>query len=291
MSIPSLAALLLLSPSLAELPRPDDATNAPPSWDEVVQEAAALLVHHQERYEADPPVGILPDDQLAAWQAKERERLDALRAGAPGREWPYEGVYRVGDEGVIPAGYRLGGTAICCEALIEVPGYAEDPARRAAVERAVDHMVELIEEDPALEPGPKHGYDVRGWGHAYALKLFLRLVDREVLDEERAAIVTDLIPHLVYCIETNALPSGGWNYAGGRASSFMTASTLLALFPAKARGHFVDEEIVEKALATLEGARHETNGAFAYAGAGDEEGNLEGSTSRCCSTLATADFI
>ncbi len=30
--------------------------------------------------------------------------------------WPYEGVYRVNRK--IPVGYRIGGTAICCEALL-----------------------------------------------------------------------------------------------------------------------------------------------------------------------------
>jgi len=131
-------------------------------------------------------------------------------------------------------------------------------------------MLDLLARDPGLDPGPKTGYDVRGWGHTYALKFFLRAVDLEILDADLRADVVDMIPYLVYCIETNALPEGGWNYAGPPCSTFMTGSTLLALFHAKARGHEVDTEIVEKAIDALERARATDTGAFAYAGEGNE---------------------
>jgi hypothetical protein len=268
------ATLLLLASSSApaqeaeSLRKADTQTRA--TVENAIQSAARLLVHNQEKYEPDPPVGVLPDEELAPWQAKELERLEALRGSEEGCEWPYEGVYRVGPDNRIPAGYRLGGTAICCQALIEAPGYDENAARRAAVERATDHMISLIENDPALKSGPKLGYDVRGWGHVYALQFFLRALDRDILDDERRAIIEDLIPHLVFCIEENAVPRGGWSYSGNSTCSFMTSSTLLVLFHAKARGHFVPEEMVEKALDALQRARAEETGAFAYGARGTE---------------------
>lgn len=42
--------------------------------------------------------------------------------------WPYEGVYRVNRN--IPVGYRIGGTAICCQALM----YATKPDHETANE-------------------------------------------------------------------------------------------------------------------------------------------------------------
>src|ERR1051326_3577539 len=43
--------------------------------------------------------------------------------------WPYEGVYRVGGE--IPVGYRIGGTAIVCEALLHSPAAGEERVKTA----------------------------------------------------------------------------------------------------------------------------------------------------------------
>jgi len=270
--LPVLVILAAASPmagqtaaSPSDEPTPDQA-----AVDAAVRATVRLLVHNQERYEPDPAVGILPDDELAGWQAGERKRLEALREDGKGREWPYEGVYRIRPDDRIPPGYRLGGTAICCEALVEAPSWDEDADRRGAVERGVDHMLDLLANDPGLEPGPKEGYDVRGWGHAYALKFFLRAIDLGIFDGDRLAGVEDMIPYLIYCIEANAVPKGGWNYAGASCSTFMTGSTLLALFHAKARGHFVDEEIVESALGALERARAEDTGAIAYSGEGIE---------------------
>jgi hypothetical protein len=80
-------------------------------------------------------------------------------------------VYREG--GQIPIGYRIGGSAICAWALIETPGYAQSKEARAAVERAVDFVVDALD-DPKMSADFNGSYDVRGWGHTYALNLFLR---------------------------------------------------------------------------------------------------------------------
>ena len=245
-----------------------------------MQIAADLLVERQERYEPDPPVGRLPDGGLEKWQEKEAERLAAARAGEPpGREWPYEGVYRIAPDGRVPPGYRVGGTAIVCEALIEAPGFAASEARRGAVRRGIEFMLEELAENPRLAPGPKRGYDVRGWAHAYALKLFLRARELDVLDADAAPRVEALVPHLIECLATNALPGGGWSYGGGPSSPFMTGSTLLALYEAHDQGFAVDPGMVERALESLERGRAE-NGAYAYSGRARGTVAMPGSAAR-----------
>lgn len=237
--------------------------------------AVTFLLSTQENYVADPPVRPMPDERVPGWQERELERLTEQRAeDGPGVEWPYQGVYRVrvGRGVVIPSGYRVGGTAIVCEALLAAPGFDEDEARIAAVTRALDFQVEMLDPetgDRFMEPGPKEGYDVRGWGHAQALALFLRVLARDAEatfpTEEQRATLTALVPHLVHCIAANEEEGGGWNYAGGSVSPFMTATTLDALMDAKDAGFEVDEAMIERALDALE-ANRATNGAFAYSG-------------------------
>ena len=288
----NLAALLFLSCLAAASTLGADEGQAPKATDDsletpteaelagAVEEAIAYLLERQEKYEPDPPVGRLPDDELEAWQQREHERLAGLRAKAgAGQEWPYEGVYRVRPGGRIPPGYRVGGTAIVCLALLEAPGWADADERRAAVRRGTQFIIERIEEDPGMAPGPKQGYDVRGWGHVYALRFFLRGLDIGAFEGELRQHVEDSVPHLVHCVEVNEEPSGGWNYAGGRTSPFMTASTLIALFHANARGYEVDAEIVERALDALEQGRTSV-GSFAYAGAATREVAMPGSAAR-----------
>jgi hypothetical protein len=70
----------------------------------------------------------------------------------------------------------------------------------------------------------------------------------------------------------SAIPeAGGWNYSRpsgylstkNRASTFMTAPALQALFHAAARGHAVPSTVVDRALAALERARAKPGG-YAY---------------------------
>jgi len=251
--------------------------------------AVAFLLSTQEDYVADPPVRPMPDERVPGWQERESARLAEQRAeDGPGAEWPYQGVYRVqvGREVVIPSGYRVGGTAIVCEALLAAPGFDADEARVAALTRALDFQFEMLAPeggDPFMAPGPKEGYDVRGWGHAQALALFLRVLAR---DEEAAFPTAEqreslaaLVPHLVHCIAVNEEDGGGWNYAGGSVSPFMTATTLDALMDARDAGFEVDAALIERALDAIEANRAD-NGAFAYAGPVRGRVAMHGSSAR-----------
>lgn len=191
-------------------------------------------------------------------------------------EWPYQGVYRESDD-VSPIGYRVGGTAICAWALVESPQYAQSEEAQAAVERGVGFILELLDHE-RMNDGFIGGYDVRGWGHTYALQLFLTMRARGALPKKHAAAVGRAIPALVKLLQdTEIAETGGWNYSrrgGGKAaapaSPFMTAPTLLALYQARAQGEKVDAKVVERALTALESCRNE-QGVIPYTTAGGRD--------------------
>lgn len=238
---------------------------APPTPAEIaaaVQRSVALIVEDQERYEPD-------QDRQGRGRSGGAAKAAAKAPEAERREWPYEGVYRVAP-GVIPPGYRVGGTAICCHALLEAPGFEDDAPRRAAFDRGVAFILDALEKDKLLDNGFLGTYDVRGWAHAYALSFLLRALERDALKPEVAKAARTRAQTLVIWLQDTEIPeTGGWNYSrrSGRAScpasTFMTAPTLQALFAARKRGLAVDPAVVKRALKTLEDARLES-GAFQY---------------------------
>jgi hypothetical protein len=208
---------------------------------------------------------------LAAREAYDSEaptkgRTKAAKKSAARREWPYEGVYRVGGE--IPIGYRIGGTSIAAMALVEAAGGKPAGEAREATLGAADFVLEALD-DPRMGPEFVKGYDVRGWGHAYALEFLLRLRSADLVPKERAPAVEAAIDMLVARLQQTEIGDrGGWNYSrpqgdASDASTFMTAPTLLFLFEARRQGEDVNPAVVERALDTLEDARIET-GAFQY---------------------------
>jgi hypothetical protein len=204
-------------------------------------------------------------EQSAALLLSLQESLDGAEVSG---EWPYEGVYREG--GDIPIGYRVGGTAICAWALIESPGYADSRERREGVARAIDFMIDKLA-DERMGASFTGTYDVRGWGHIYALELFLRLRAKELVPEARAEEIDQAIRALILALQETEIPrKGGWNYAhsgGGEepapASPFMTAPALLALYEARRQGETVDAAVVVRALDALESCRNDA-GAIPY---------------------------
>ncbi len=197
-----------------------------------------------------------------------------------GGQWPYEGVYRE-DGGALPQGYRCGGTAISILGMVCAPGYRDDPQRVAAVDRALRFVLESLDVE-RMQKGFKGGYDVRGWGHIYALTCLLHLQDFRLVPADLEGQVAQRVPWLVEVLVESAIPeSGGWNYSRRRgylsprnkASTFMTAPALQALFHAKARGHEVPDQVVEDALAALERARSK-RGGYAYGAPADSRNDV-----------------
>lgn len=257
--------------------------------DAAVQAGLAFLLSNQESYVPDPPVGGMPDEELPGWQEKELMRLSELRGVEDGAEWPYEGVYRVRPDGRIPSGYRVGGTSIVCDVLLRSGAKGDQKkAVEAAVLRSLDFVLGMVDDDKSFGIGPKKGYDVRGWGHAYGLQFLLTAIDAGVISNKGTlARVEAAIPELIARLEANQTSMGGWNYARDNSvSPFMTGSTLLILFEASSRGHEVDKDMVEKALDALEACRTET-GSYEYSGRAKRAVDMPGSCARAaCADLA-----
>ena len=196
--------------------------------------------------------------------------------------WPYEGVYRVRRK--IPVGYRIGGTSIVCSSLL----YADDRAEStAAIERGVALILKELE-NPAMKASVRDAYDVRVWGHIYALDLFCRIRASKRIESVREK--TDAwIPKLVEVLKRQQIADGGWNYAGQRRhASFVTAPAVQALLWAKHQGQDVPDSVFEKAKEVLKSSRTD-KGAFQYSGTvGRRAAALPGSIARsaaCESTL------
>ncbi|MCI0651619.1 MAG: hypothetical protein L0Z55_07035 [Planctomycetes bacterium] len=197
-------------------------------------------------------------------------RQENLDGGAPPCEWPYEGVYRVPDENgaaQIPMGYRIGGTAISAWALIEAPGWSEDEARRDAVARATRFVLAGIG-DPRMNSSYSRGYDVRNWGHIYALQFLLRLRARGYAAEAERAAIADAITGLIAVLNATAIAErGGWHYSRSAASpapcSFMTAPAVHALMEARIAGEKCDAAVLDRAIESIARARLDT-GVFQY---------------------------
>jgi hypothetical protein len=232
----------------------------------------AGLARAQEK--TDAPAAKPPDVGAAIERAflllvDKQESLDAKSKVK--NEWPYEGVYREGGE--IPIGYRIGGTAICAWLLSESPQFEKSKEAHEAVQRALDFVLDELR-DKRMSAGFTDVYDVRGWGHTYALELMLRLRAKKLVPSKLEKRVDGEIKALIKILEdTEIAEQGGWNYARGNGvstsapSPFMTAPTLLALYEAKAQGEDVDEKVVTRALDALEHSRTK-DGAIPYTTAG-----------------------
>jgi hypothetical protein len=274
----------LRAPSDAELPA-------------AIAESTALLVSLQENYvETEPPrTRFRSAEEKKAWQAARQKDLAERSAQVgPVREWPYEGVYRF--DGLIPSGYRVGGTAITCWALLESPGFEDDEPRRETFQRGVAFILDALEKDPLLQSGFEGSYDVRGWAHCYGLRVLLRAVERGVLDDATAKLAERRIEALIGALEATAIPViGGWHYArppGADApcspSTFMTAPILQALFQARSQGFPVSDAVIQRALASLEKGRLET-GAFQYGTSEHQTGKGFEHPAGACARMAVCE--
>ena len=211
----------------------------------------------------------VPAAEIPAAIQRGRQLLLALQESLDDKpvksEWPYEGVYRVGRE--IPIGYRIGGTSICATALLETASGELDKATQAAVERALAFVLESLD-DPLMNIDFEKGYDVRGWGHAYALSFLLELRGNAAFQAQKTKLDAKIRELIEILGKTQIKTDGGWNYSRPKgddssASTFMTAPTLQFLFEAQAQGFKVDHTLIERGLKTLEDARL-ASGAFQY---------------------------
>ena len=133
---------------------------------------------------ASSPDGM--PEELVALLGEGCSLLLGVQEGLEDAEWPYQGVYRVRAEdsdppglvegrSAIPIGYRVGGTSICAQAIFQAPGYAVRKGARSAIRKAVEFVCATTA-DPRMSPSTyEGGYDVRGWGYIYGLRMLLAL--------------------------------------------------------------------------------------------------------------------
>jgi hypothetical protein len=178
-----------------------------------------------------------------------------------GGAWPYEGVYRV--KGEIPIGYRVGGTALVSEALLQAIPQGHDKFDPALV-KAMDYILTGLDH-PLMQPSRRSAYDVRVWGHACALQYLCtaRASKRFAGHAER---MTEKIRALVGALVFEELDGGGWNYAGRRKhAAFVTAVVSQALLTARTHGETVPTEVLSRARDSLLNSRVDS-GAYFYSG-------------------------
>jgi hypothetical protein len=259
--------------------------------------AAVLALPAAAQPPRPEPTPVQVTDALRAEAVKEGiAAILRLQQGKGGAEWPYEGVYRV--RGQIPWGYRVGGTAICALVLAEAPGYADDPERQRAVEKALRFICESRNERDLSIDSYEGGYDVRSWGHIEAVATLARLKRQKLIPEKLAEEGERAMAFYLDAVHKLETPRvGGWNYARppgretpGAPSSFMTSRALQALFEAAAAGYEVDADVVRRGLDFLEKSKF-ASGAVAYSGvAGRQQqrsDGVPGATGRMCATEAT----
>lgn len=251
---------------------------------------------HDANRQADADIPALVKTGVDFLVAAQQEFEPLENATDLGRcEWPYEGVYRV--QGKIPIAYRIGGTAIVINTLVQAPGYGHDAARQQSVERGLKFIVAACRH-PLMSPGDYDaGYDTRGWGYTYGLDTLLRAKKANAIPE---ALKEQIEATVVWCIDainaTQIPEVGGWNYARptGRdkvanPSPFMTAPTLQALMLAKEMGYVIDDATVTRGLDTLDAARG-TTGSYVYAGKVSKERKPEGEpVPSACARMAACE--
>ena len=207
--------------------------------------------------------------------------------------WPYEGVYRVRPAGirrptrkdfVIPVGYRIGGSSIVCSSLISAK--LKDRSKiKAAVARSTKLILDELE-DPLMEPTIRDSYDVRVWGHIYALDYFCRLDDTKGFEELKKS-TGPWIQKLVDALVLEEIKGGGWNYANQRRHAcFVTSPALQALMLARQSGASVPDVVLERGAEVLKNTRNNRTGAFQYSGTAGRD-TLPGSIARGPASEAT----
>ncbi len=207
---------------------------------------AALVAGCVGAAPAAPEPAELPEPPQEAADLINQGVKRLIETQEPDGAWTYQGV--VGK----PPGYRVGGTAFVCMALMTAPFASKDSKK--SIDRGLEFIARGLAED-GMAATFDGTYDTRGWGHIYALELYAR----RKMKKEAAAMIDALA--------RTEIEQGGWNYARGRKpfppSSFMTASALLALRAAKDAGNDVPQAMVDRALAVLKASRAK-EAAYAY---------------------------
>jgi hypothetical protein len=136
---------------------------------------------------------------------------------------------------------------------MSVPLVENDTARRQALRRAIDHIVELsTHPDISLEEF-KGGFDVRNWAHCFGVRMLVA-ADRAglVSNERRARVQLAIARYTEALLQTELAECGGWNYnraSGdalvGHSCTFLTAHCIVSLCDVRDGGYPISVRDVE----------------------------------------------
>lgn len=157
-------------------------------------------------------------------------------------------------------------TSALCALALQRPA-RHDPAARAALDRAVEH---LLEAPPALRAQGDTFYDT--WTHVYMVEALAELSHDGAYAGRKERLEAVLRREVELLCERQSA-DGGWGYydfgfglarpSGIESTSFLTGAALLALSAAREMGVEVDDAVIESGLACLERLRL-PDGAYVY---------------------------
>ncbi|HQR08550.1 MAG TPA: terpene cyclase/mutase family protein [Gemmatales bacterium] len=158
--------------------------------------------------------------------------------------------------------YRGGCTALVVCALCETA--TGDPVAVKALEQGEKWIFEKL---PDLRRDtPDVIYNI--WGHAYGIKALVRMYKRLPDDKERQEKIKKAIAYQIEMLGRYESVDGGWGYydfkAGTQkpatdATSFITATVLIALKEADELGVKAPEKLIKRGVASIERQRKKDN--------------------------------
>jgi imidazolonepropionase-like amidohydrolase len=154
--------------------------------------------------------------------------------------------------------FRNAVTALCLMALIEAGGDSKEVIQ--AIERGETWLMENL---PELRRATADAlYNI--WGHAYGIQALVRMYHRLPMDEARRRKIDELIRGQLGFLARYESVDGGWGYYDFRvgsqrpatdATSFITATGLIAMHEAKDIGIVPSQRLIQKPIASLERQR------------------------------------
>ena len=216
------------------------------------------------------PRPIAPPDQQAVQGAVDRGIEFLLDRQWRNGSWGSSDTKPVRVLCPVPGGHRAfktGTTMLCIMALLAAEG--DDPRITAALDRAEQwvaaHLTKVRRDSiPTL---------YNNWAHAYAIHALLGLARRPGLTDQRREVLAELTRLQIHLLSRYQSITGGWGYYNYNrrvstppnivATSFMTATVMIALHDAQQAGYDVPKATTKLGMMSLRYARN-PNGTFDY---------------------------
>jgi hypothetical protein len=223
----------------------------------------------EQRFSAPRPLEITPPTRDAILASRDRgiayllsSQLSDGSWGRSNRRYMYIATRKTSAND-----FKMATTSLALQALIET-GADQTPEGLAAIERAEAWMLRKL---PSFRyDGDNEMFNV--WGHAYALQTIATIIEKRPLTEERHTEWDTLAALQVRLLASYESLRGGWGYYSTYphtrppthwATSFMTASVLVAFHDAQEMGTDIPRGTVATATRAINIARS-PDGAFTY---------------------------